>query len=91
MKHLEIVDTTLRDGEQSAGVVFSTQEKLAIAIALDNAGISWIEAGVPAMGEEEQEALKLILAAPLTAKVIAWNRAVKEDIMASIHCGFSFV
>ncbi|HEY3423676.1 MAG TPA: homocitrate synthase, partial [Negativicutes bacterium] len=46
---------------------------------------------VPAMGEEEQEALKLILAAPLTAKVIAWNRAVKEDIMASIHCGFSFV
>ena len=90
-RSIEIVDTTLRDGEQSPGIVFSAQDKLAIAIALDRAGVGTIEAGIPVMGEEEQEGLKLILAASLQAKVVAWNRAVKEDILASIACGFSFV
>ncbi|MBP2628395.1 MAG: Homocitrate synthase [Firmicutes bacterium] len=86
-----IVDTTLRDGEQSPGIVFSAQDKLMIATALDQAGVAFIEAGVPIMGEEEQEAIKLILSAPLKAKVIAWNRAFKEDILASVDCGCSFV
>lgn len=88
---IEIVDTTLRDGEQSPGLVFSAQDKLTIAAALDKAGVSWIEAGMPAMGEEEQEAMKLIVAAPFQAKVIAWNRACKGDILASVACGFSFL
>lgn len=94
MKHgrkIEIVDTTLRDGEQSPGIVFSAQDKLAIGIALDQAGVNFIEAGVPVMGEEEQEAMKLILSASLQAKVVAWNRASKEDILSSVDCGFSFV
>lgn len=94
MKHgrtIRIVDTTLRDGEQSPGIVFSAQDKLMIATALDQAGVAFIEAGVPIMGEEEQEAMKLILSAPLNAKVIAWNRAFKKDILASVACGCSFV
>lgn len=91
VRRAEIVDTTLRDGEQSPGIVFSAQDKVKIATALDKAGISWIEAGVPAMGGDEQEAMKMVLAEPLKAKIIAWNRANKEDILASISCGFSYL
>jgi homocitrate synthase NifV len=88
---IEIVDTTLRDGEQSPGIVFSAQDKLNIATALDKAGVTWIEAGVPVMGEEEQEAMKMILAASLQAKIVAWNRASTNDILSSVSCGFSFL
>ncbi len=90
-REIGIVDTTLRDGEQSPGIVFSAQDKLDIATHLDQAGVEWIEAGVPIMGEEEQEAMKLILSASLGAKMIAWNRAFKEDILSSVACGFSYV
>lgn len=88
-RKVRIVDTTLRDGEQSPGIVFSAQDKVMIATALDQAGVEWIEAGVPIMGIEEQEAMKSIVAASLHAKIIAWNRAFKEDILASIACGCS--
>jgi homocitrate synthase NifV len=87
----QIVDTTFRDGEQSAGVVFSTEEKINMAIALDRAGVSWIEAGTPAMGTEEQETLRTLLALPLRATLIAWNRADLADISASLSCGFSCI
>ena len=87
----QIVDTTLRDGEQSAGVVFSQEEKINIATALDKAGVTWIEAGTPAMGEREQNTLKLLLDLPLKATLIAWNRANLNDIRASINCGFSCI
>jgi len=90
-RSIRIVDTTLRDGEQSPGIVFSAHDKLTIATALDQAGVAFIEAGTPIMGAEEQEAIKLILSAPLSAKVIAWNRACKKDILASVACGCSFV
>ncbi|MBP2655786.1 MAG: leuA 2 [Firmicutes bacterium] len=88
---IKIVDTTLRDGEQAAGVVFSQTEKLTIAEALDQAGVFAIEAGTPAMGVEEQSALQAIVDADLSARVIAWNRAVKQDILTSVKCGFSFI
>lgn len=88
---IQLVDTTLRDGEQAAGVVFTAEDKRNIAMAMDQAGIRWIEAGTPAMGEEEQEALRYILSSPLKATIFAWNRAVKEDIQASLSCGFSFL
>jgi homocitrate synthase NifV len=87
----QIVDTTLRDGEQSAGVVFSAEEKMNIALALDRAGVRWIEAGIPAMGEKERETLRMLSALPLKATLIAWNRAAPDDIRASLSCGFSCV
>ncbi len=91
-EHVQLVDTTLRDGEQMAGVVFTAEEKLDIAVALDRSGLLWIEAGTPAMGEEEQEAMRFILDTTLKrATPFSWNRAVKKDIDASHSCGFSFV
>ncbi|TWH46037.1 homocitrate synthase [Sporomusa sp. KB1] len=86
-----LIDTTMRDGEQAAGVVFSAMEKLGIAIALDNAGITWIEAGTPVMGQEEAEAMRLILNAGLKAVAFSWNRACHQDIAASVACGFEFL
>lgn len=87
----QLVDTTLRDGEQTAGVAFSPEEKIRMAMALDQAGIPWIEAGIPAMGRREQETLKALLALPLKSALIAWNRAEPEDIRASVSCGFSLI
>ncbi|SCM82781.1 2-isopropylmalate synthase 2 [uncultured Sporomusa sp.] len=91
LKQAVIVDTTLRDGEQAAGIAFTAQEKLAIATALAQAGVTWIEAGTPAMGREEVEALRLIVNARLKAIVFAWNRACRGDIEASLACGFEFL
>jgi homocitrate synthase NifV len=88
---VNIVDTTLRDGEQSAGLVFSPEEKLEIAKTLDKAGVFAIEAGIPAMGQEEQETMKSILAQNLNAQVIAWNRANLQDVLQAVNCGFSFI
>ncbi len=88
---IDLVDTTLRDGEQTAGLVFTAHEKVCIAKALDRAGIFAIEAGIPAMGREEQDTMKEILSLKLNAQVIAWNRANIADIQASADCGFSFI
>jgi homocitrate synthase NifV len=91
MRIVQLVDTTMRDGEQAAGIVFSAEEKKQLTIALDHAGVKWIEAGTPAMGEEEQEVLRCLLALPLQGTLFAWNRAVKSDIQAAVNCGFSVV
>nr|WP_245523248.1 homocitrate synthase [Thermodesulfobium narugense] len=86
-----IVDTTLRDGEQTAGVVFANQEKIHIAKMLDEIGVNQIEAGIPAMGGAEKEAIKSIVNLGLKASIMAWNRAVIEDIKNSIDCGVDAV
>ncbi len=86
-----INDTTLRDGEQAAGVAFNLQEKVAIAKFLDTVGVHEIEVGIPAMGEEETLAIKAISDLNLQAKLLAWNRAVISDIQASIACGLKRV
>ena len=90
-KKFGLVDTTLRDGEQAAGLVFSREEKIRFAKLLDAAGISRLEIGTPAMGAYEQETLRQIAHLGLSAKLIAWNRAVKEDILTSLACGFRCV
>lgn len=90
-KTFEIVDTTLRDGEQQAGLVFSIREKIEIAKALDRAGVRYIEAGIPAMGAFERQTMRELIKLGLNAQLIAWNRANRSDILASVACGFSWV
>ncbi len=82
-----IHDTTLRDGEQTAGVAFSTEEKIRIAKMLDEIGVPQIEAGIPAMGKDEQETIRAILNLGLRAQIVAWNRALISDIETSLACG----
>jgi homocitrate synthase NifV len=86
-----IVDTTLRDGEQTAGIVFSAEEKLEIARMLAAAGVYQIEAGVPAMGGEEKETIQAIVKADLRTSILGWCRAVTADINAAIDCGVDAV
>ena len=81
-KEIKINDTTLRDGEQTPGVVFSDEEKLEIARMLDEVGVQQIEAGTPAMSDGETNAVKSIAKEGLDASIMAWSRAVKEDIDA---------
>jgi len=86
-----IDDTTLRDGEQTAGVVFANQEKLHIARLLDQIGVHQIEAGVPAMGGDEKHAIRDIASLGLSASVLGWNRAVISDLEHSLDCGVDAV
>ena len=91
LKDIKIVDTTLRDGEQTAGVVFSNEEKLKIARLLSEAGVFQLEVGVPAMGGAEKEAIKSMVKAGLKSSLMGWNRAMTSDIDASIECGLDAV
>ena len=86
-----IDDTTLRDGEQTAGVVFSKREKIAIARMLDSIGVGEIECGIPAMGAEEQASIRNLVDLGLNARLITWNRALVPEIKASIACGVQAV
>ncbi|MGL6104512.1 homocitrate synthase [Romboutsia sp.] len=90
-KEIKIVDTTLRDGEQTAGVVFANNEKIIIAQMLSDLGINQLEVGIPAMGGDEKEAIKSICKRNLKSSIMAWNRAVIKDIEQSIDCGVDAV
>jgi isopropylmalate/homocitrate/citramalate synthase len=82
-----LYDTTLRDGEQTVGVVLSPGDKLAIAKALDRAGVDRIEAGFPRVSAEDSRAISLILEAGLEAEVWGFSRAVKADVEALVELG----
>lgn len=90
-KEIKIVDTTLRDGEQTAGVAFANHEKIAIAQALSDIGIDQLEVGIPTMGGDEKAAIKEICKRGLKSSIMAWNRAVISDIEQSIDCGVDAV
>jgi isopropylmalate/homocitrate/citramalate synthase len=80
-------DTTLRDGEQTVGVVLDPEQKLEIARALDELGIERIEAGFPRVSEEDRRAIELIRDAGLRAEVWGFSRAVQADVEALVELG----
>ncbi len=82
-----LYDTTLRDGEQTVGVVLSPEDKLAIARALDDAGIDRIEAGFPRVSADDWRAVELVAAAGLRAEVWGFSRAVPADVEALVELG----
>ncbi len=77
---IRFYDTTLRDGEQTVGVVLSPQQKLEIAYKLDDLGVSRIEAGFPRVSVEDAEAIQLMQKAGIKAELWGFSRAVKADI-----------
>jgi homocitrate synthase NifV len=91
MDSIQINDTTLRDGEQAAGVAFTLDEKIAIATLLDAMGVQELEVGIPAMGATERQSIAILHRLGLKADLIGWNRAVLSDITASIACGLKRV
>jgi homocitrate synthase NifV len=88
---IKLDDTTLRDGEQTAGVVFANKEKVRIARLLDEIGVHQIEAGIAAMGGDERDTLEEIAHLGLNASVLGWNRANTGDIQTSLDCGVDAV
>lgn len=81
-----IVDTTLRDGEQSAGIAFSKEDKVNLALKMDEIGIYQIEAGIPALGDSEKEAIEEIMARKKQARIAAWSKLDKDHIAAALEC-----
>jgi isopropylmalate/homocitrate/citramalate synthase len=80
-------DTTLRDGEQTVGVVLTPDDKLEIARALSDAGVERIEAGFPRVSEDDYRAVQLIAGAGLAAEVWGFSRAVRADVEALVELG----
>jgi len=84
---VSIHDATLRDGEQTPGVVMSVADKVAIAEKLDEIGVDRIEAGMPAVSEQDFQAIKEISRLGLKAKIYTFARAINADIDKAIECG----
>jgi isopropylmalate/homocitrate/citramalate synthase len=84
---IRFYDTTLRDGEQTVGVVLSPQQKLEIARKLDELGVGRIEAGFPRVSPEDAEAIQLMQKAKLKAELWGFSRAVKADVDELVRLG----
>jgi homocitrate synthase NifV len=91
LPRIVINDSTLRDGEQAPGVSFTLDEKLAIALALEEAGVDEIEAGTPAMGNREVCEIATIGKALRRAEPIAWCRMTRADVDAARRTGLKRV
>ncbi len=82
-----IIDTTLRDGEQAPGVVFSAEEKTQIACLLADVGVNELEIGYPAISDEERNTIRKIASLNLPVRLTSWARAKWQDIEDARICG----
>jgi homocitrate synthase NifV len=82
-----LIDSTLRDGEQAPGVVFTLEEKLRIAALLEEIGVKEVEVGTPAMGEDEVRVIREIVQAGFRFDKLCWARAKEFDIEESAKTG----
>jgi len=89
VKNIRIHDITLRDGEQQAGIVFTKDEKLRIAEKLIEAGVHRIEAGMPAVSPQDEQAIKDIvkMSRGTDTKIFSFARCMKEDVKRSLETG----
>ncbi|WP_346766027.1 homocitrate synthase [Thermococcus sp. M39] len=80
LRVIQLLDSTLREGEQSPGVNFTPEQRLRIAIELDEFGVEFIEVGHPAVSQDVMEGIKLIANQGLKANLLAHSRALRRDI-----------
>ena len=90
-KTIRFYDTTLRDGEQTTGIVFSADDKVAIAHKLSDLGVSRIESGFPRVSEEDSQAVKRILEANLNSEIWGFARCMETDIDAHVEIGTRYL
>ena len=88
---IELHDVTLRDGEQTPGVVFTREDKLKIARKLDEARVHRIEAGMPVVSEEDRLAIKEIVKSTTFSKIFSFCRVRRQDVDASLSCDVSSI
>ncbi len=88
-RRVGLYDTTLRDGEQTVGVVLDPRQKLTIAQALDSLGVDRIEAGFPRVSDDDRHAVELIRDAGLAAEIWGFSRAVRADVDAVVELGLT--
>lgn len=88
---LQVHDVTLRDGEQQAGVVLTSDDKVRIAEALAEAGVHRIEAGLPAVSKADEDAVRRIVNLGLPSRIYAFSRCTVDDVRRAADCGVSGV
>ena len=91
LRRIIMNDSTLRDGEQAPGVAFTYEEKLAIALGLEECGLDEIEVGTPAMGAQEQREIASLASALSTARAVAWCRMTRADVQMACASGVRIV
>ncbi len=88
---ISILDTTLREGEQTPGVYFDTHIKLAVADLLSRIGVDIVEAGHPAVTDQIREAVRQLAHRGLRPRIGAHARSLETDVELALECGVSFL